>query len=260
MKKFLFLPALLLILVLALPSCRVLNPSIMLQTRKDYKFDTLKMDSMVYKTQEYHISPNDIIEFRLFTNDGFTIINLTSQGNTNAAALNRLNFQYQLNGEGVVKLPVIGFISLKGLSVHEAEDTLQKAYSKYYVDPFAMIEVISKRVIIFPGNDGLARVVGLTNSNTTLLEAIAQAGGVPESGKSYYIKLIRSNGNPGHPSVYKIDLSHIEGMAQANLIVQANDVIYVEPRRYFARETLREVTPILTLLTSTLALYALFTR
>ncbi|TND10062.1 MAG: polysaccharide export outer membrane protein [Bacteroidetes bacterium] len=232
----------------------------MLQTKKDYKFDTMKMDSTAYSAQEYRIAPNDIIEFRLFANDGFSIINLTTLNSRDNTFINTLSFQYQIDNRGVVKLPVIGEISLVGYTVRQAEDTLQKIFSKYYIDPFAMVEVVNKRVIVFPGNDGQARVVLLTNSNTTLLEAITVTGGIPQSGKAYDIKLIRSSGNPAKPNIYHFDLSRIEGIAEANLIVQANDIIYIEPRKYIARETLREITPIVSLFTTALAIYAIFSR
>lgn len=249
------------LLLSSLPSCKILNPSIMLQTKKDYKFDSVKLDSAAYMSQEYHIAPNDIIEFRLFANDGFTIINLSTLTNREGAAyFNNIRFEYLIDNHGIVKLPVIGEIKLSGYTVREAEDTLQRRYSKYYIDPFAMLEVVNKRVIVFPGNDGQAKVVRLQNSNTTLIETIALAGGIPESGKAYSIKLIRNNGDPSQPLVYHFDLSKIESIPQANMLVQANDIIYVEPRKYYARETLREITPIISLFTTALAIYAIFTR
>jgi len=260
MRKLILLPAALLLLLLAMPGCRILNPSIMLQTPKDYVYDTLKMDSAAYNAQEYRIAPNDLIEFRLYANDGFTLINLTTLNNRDNIIQNQNLFQYQVNNYGMAKLPIIGDISLSGYTLRQAEDTLEARYSQYYVDPYSMLRVVNKRVIVYPGNDGAAKVVTLANNNTTLLEALALTGGIPESGKAYDIKLIRNNGNPANPDVYHMNLSKIEGIAQANIIVQANDIIYVEPRKYYARETLREITPILSLVTSAFLLITLFTR
>jgi polysaccharide biosynthesis/export protein len=56
-----------------------------------------------------------------------------------------------------------------------------------------------------------------------------------------------------------MDLSTIDGIYQGDLIVQANDIIYVEPNPEIARELLRDLTPIISLITSTLLLVTLVT-
>jgi hypothetical protein len=40
----------------------------------------------------------------------------------------------------------------------------------------------------------------------------------------------------------------------------ANDIIYVEPRYRFARTVVAELTPVISLLTSTLLIYSIFIR
>ena len=78
------------------------------------------------------------------------------------------------------------------------------------------------------------------------------AGGFNNDASGKNIRLIR--GDLSNPQVQVIDLSTIEGMAKANLEIQPNDIIYVEPvRRPFA-ESLKDIVPVLSLLTSVLAL------
>jgi polysaccharide export outer membrane protein len=105
---------------------------------------------------------------------------------------------------------------------------LEERYKEFYVDPFVKVFVQNKRVIIFPGSDGTARVLTLSNQNTTLLEAIALAGGISGSAKANRVKLIRRT--DAEPLVFLIDLSTIEGMKQGNIVLQGNDIIYVQPR------------------------------
>ena len=57
-----------------------------------------------------------------------------------------------------------------------------------------------------------------------------------------------------------MDLSKIDGIAMGNTVVMANDIIYVEPRYRFAKTLIGEITPILSLLTSTFLLYSLFIK
>ena len=157
-------------------------------------------------------------------------------------------------------MPLIGKVLIAGLTVKEAEKLLEEKYSNTYVDPFVTLRISNKRVIVFPGNGGQAKVLPLANNNTNVMEALASAGGILEDGKAYKVKLIRNNPDSTHkPFVYLMDLSRIEGLSQAKSIVQAGDIIYVEPRyRPFATFS-REIAPVVTLLTSVLILYQ-FTR
>jgi len=118
------------------------------------------------------------------------------------------------------------------------------------------LKVTNNRVIIFPGGQGgTSTVITLSNTNTTLIEALALAGGISD-GKAHKIKLIR--GDLHNPKVYLIDLSTIEGMKASNLVLQANDIIYVEPRPKVAQRILENIAPYLTLLSTTLLIYNLF--
>lgn len=261
MKKTLFLLVPALLILATMTSCRVLNPSIMLKAKKDYPYDTLALDSAFFKVQEYKIAPNDIIEMRFFANNGFEILDLTR---TNREVTSRGNYNdiiYTIEMDGTVELPIIGRISLSGYTIRQATDTLEKRYNEFYEKPYIMLQVTNKRVIVYPGNEGAsAKVVPLKNNNTTLMEALAASGGVAKEGKAYRIKLVRSNGNPAKPDIYLFDLSTIDNVAQTNIIVQANDVIYVEPRRNIPQEALREISPILTMISSVFIMIALIRR
>ncbi|UTW62751.1 polysaccharide biosynthesis/export family protein [bacterium SCSIO 12741] len=233
--------------------CNWLNQSIMFKTPKDYTFDT-PPDTII---DQYVIQANDLFYFRLFANDGFKLIDLTSSGSSNGGNqnFNLFNsdnslFQYLVEYDGTVKLPILGRIHVEGLTLREMELMLQEKYSLSFNDPFVQITVLNRRVIVFPGESGQAAVIGLQNNNTTLMEALALAGGLSENGKAQKVKLIRKTDDPNNPLVYQFDLSTIEGLRYANMIVQTEDIIYVEPRRRVALNVMREITPYITLLTT----------
>lgn len=247
------------IALLALSSCRLLNPSIMLETDKKFVYDSLKLDSTKFSS-EYRIAPDDIIELRLFANDGFKMVDLiTSGANTQANTFARQGFEYTVDAHGDVKLPILGLVHLDSMTIREAETHLEQRYSQYYVRPFVLLRVLNRRVVVFPGAPGQAKVVTL-NNNTTVFEAIAMAGGISENGKAHKISLIRQSDNPAKPYVYRLDLSNIRNVEQGNIVMQSNDVLYVEPRKRLANKTLQEVTPILSLITAAFSVYVLTTR
>jgi polysaccharide export outer membrane protein len=229
-------------------SCKVFRSNLMLKTPKDYTYDKIA-DSL--SKQDYKIESNDIINVRIFSNDGFKIVDLATSNQVQRI----IEIDYVVNMDGTCKLPLIGRVKLAGLSVREATEYLEQIYADYYVKPFVFMTVINKRVIVFPGNGGIAKVLNLTNNNTTVIEALALTGGIAEDGKAYKVKLIRNQGDK--PKVYLMDLSKIEGIAVGNTVVLAHDIIYVEPRYRFTRTLLTEITPIISLISSTFLLYTL---
>jgi polysaccharide biosynthesis/export protein len=246
-------PLFLLFSCLLLSSCKVFRSNLMLRTPKNYPYDKL-VDSL--SRLDYRIAPNDAVQYRVLPNNGFKLIDLA----TSATGVLRTDLDVIVESDDSIKMPMLGRVKIGGLTIKEAEKTLQSKYAVYYVDPFVSLRVTNKRVIVFPGNGGQAKVLPLTNNNTTVMEAIANAGGIVEDGKAYKVKLIRQNRDPeGKPYVYLMDLSRIEGLVDAQSKVQAGDIIYVEPRYRPLATFNREVAPLLTLITSFLILYQ-FTR
>ena len=235
-----------------LASCKPLNPSIMFKTPKEYKYDTPVKDS----TEEYRIAANDNISFRLFTNNGLKLIDISE----NTQQIQQLNqgVNYLVEFDGQVNLPIIGRVNILGKTIREVEFLLEDLYEKVFIDPYILLNVSNRRVIVFPGNGGDGIVIPLENNNIKLLEALALAGGITETGRAKRIKLIR--GDLSNPQVYLIDLSSIEGINQADIILQANDIIYVEPLGVTTRQVLSEIAPILSFITSIITLYFVIDR
>jgi polysaccharide export outer membrane protein len=236
--------------IIILSSCRIVRPSIMLKTPENYNYAKL-VDSL--STYDYRIAPNDAVVFRVFSNDGFKLIDLT-----NTFANVRGDIDLTVDIGGYLKLPLLNKVQVSGLTIREAENLLEKRYEEYYVKPYVTLRVTNRRVIVFPGSGGAARVVPIANNNTTIFEALALAGGIYEDGKAYKVKLVR-NGNK-KAEVYLMDLSTIDGVIAGNTLVQANDLIYVEPRIRFAQKLAAEIIPYLTLVSTSLLLYQVLRR
>jgi polysaccharide export outer membrane protein len=237
-----------LVLLVIITSCGV-NSNVMFKVPKgEINYDSIPMAPL----EDYRISIDDKITFSLTTNDGAQIIDMISgvseRGQT---GVNPHEFVVRRNGE--VELPVIGNVAIAGLTIEECEDTLTKRFSMYQ-SPFVQVKVTNQRVIVFPGNGSDAKVIPLVNSNTTLMEAIAQAGGITERGKANTIKLMRKV--DGKREVYGIDLSTIEGLKYVDMIVQANDYIYIEPTPDLGKEVAEDVVPIISIFSSAIIIFS----
>lgn len=207
------------------------------------------------QVESYRISQTDIVSFKLLSNDGFKLVDISTIANAAGAS----SFDATVEFDGTVKLPLIGRIKIEGMTTREVEQMLETRFGEFYVGPFVTAKVVNKRVTVFTGSGGSARVVSLTNSNTTVFEVLALASGITEDGKAYRIKLIRRI-DPAKPKVYLIDLSTINGLKDGNTVVQANDIIYVEPRNRIAQRLTTEIVPYISLMTSFLLVYSIFRR
>jgi polysaccharide biosynthesis/export protein len=235
-------------------SCGV-NSSIMLKSPKG---EYANLDSMPMRPAgRYLISPPDKIIFSIATNDGTKLIESLSNVFENAGSTG-FSPEFLVGQDSLVGLPVLGLFQVAGLSIPECERLLETKFSKTYQDPFVQVQVSNQRVIVFPGNGGDAMVIPLMSSNTTLMEAIAQAGGIPTRGKANTIKLMRKVN--GERKIYTIDLSTIDGLRYTDLIVQANDYIYIEPNPELAKEIIKEIAPIMSLFSSALIFVTFITQ
>ena len=235
--------SLLIILCAVATGCNI-NRDILFKTPLDHTFDQLP-DSV---PKAFRIQVNDIITFRLFANDGFRMIDLVDDGRQ--LRQNVTTFNYVVMAEGSAKLPLLGLVPVVGLTIREAELKLECMYTEFYNRPFVQLSISNRRVIVFPGGGGDAKIVPLENSNTTLLEALASAGGLNKRGDARKVKVFRKTLD-GPREVFLFDMSDIQGLPYADLIMQADDIVYVQPNPEIAREILADLNPIIALLTST---------
>lgn len=222
--------------------CRYLDPSIMIRTPKNYKFD----DFPAPRDSQYVIGINDNLSILLVADGGFPLVDIVnanydvSRGAGIAQGVGtQVNFFVEY--DGTIKMPVLGRIRVVGMTLRALEDTLEFLFSKHYRDPYVQVRVLNQRVIVFPGQGGSAKIVRFENPNMTLFEAIAASGGITSGAKAYRIKLIR--GDLKNPKIFLINLATIDGMKDADLVLKPNDIIYVEPRERLIDYLRSEVLP-----------------
>lgn len=242
-----------------LDSCGI-NSYVMLKSGKD---DVITDSIPIITNEAYRLAPNDKFSLLIYVEDGARIIDISAgvytdgSGGSNMTRTNN-SLSYLVRNDGTAELPILGLVEVGGLTIIETQEKLKSLYGEKYINPFIQIEVVNKRVIVFPGSGGTARVIPLSNENTTLMEVLAQAGGITERGKAKSIKIMR-NTKEGR-QVYLVDLSTIDGLVYADMVMQANDYVYVEPTKRIAREFLKEVTPIVSLLSAAVTIFALIIK
>jgi polysaccharide export outer membrane protein len=206
------------------------------------------------KETEYKIAPNDIVRAKIYTNDGSGLLNVGTGASVMVGSGTGL--EIKVESDGYAKLPLFGRIYIQGLTIRQAEMLIEDKFSQFYNNPFVLLEVSNRRVLLFSGSN--TTVVPLTNDNTTLFEVLATSGGIPDNGKADKIKIIR--GDLKNPDVYMVDLSTLSGMKAANLVMQANDIIYIETRKNYITKAMAELGPYLALITTVISTAAIVTQ
>ena len=208
--------------------------------------------------RNYTIQEDDYLEVEVYTNRGELLIDpnfeiMKEIGVTGQNQPMREEPRYLVREGGMVTLPVIGDVLLAGLTLNQADSLLARRYATLYEAPFVVTRYTNKRVFVLGTTVG--QVVPLLNENTNLIEVLALAGGINNQARTDNIRLIR--GDPNNPEVQVIDLSTIEGMRAASLQVQSGDIIYVQPVQRVVAEAVRDVSPILSIITSVFAVVVL---
>lgn len=268
-----------LLFLLLLASCGSLRQNILFDTDQTINGDVFR-NSYESATSNYKIQVNDHLAISVFTNNGERLIdpnqefkigdvpverNLMNNQNIIQIGVNTIRDlrltsnnsmpeSYLVDQKGNANLPMVGEVALTGLTLGEAETKLKELFSQFYEEPFVVAQYLNKRVVLMGALGD--QVIPLRNENMTLLEILSIAGNVQANSKINNIRLIR--GPWDNPSIKVIDLTSVNNLKDANIIIQPNDIIYVEPRRRIDRESIQDFNvlfaPLTTLITLSLTL------
>ncbi len=216
-------------------SCASYKQNIMFKSTEGYQPEVFKKEAMSAE-KDYVIQKNDLLKLEVYSNNGERFIDpnpdLSNTGGNGKPQPQTAQVTYLVDQNGIAKLPLIGEIKLLGLTLRQAEEITQKEYSKYFTESFVQLTFANKRVIVLGAPGG--QVIPLVNQNVSLAEVLALAKGVNNDAKANKIKLIRGS------HIYQIDLSTIKGFTEGNMIIEAGDIVYVEPIRRPFTEGLKD--------------------
>ena len=213
-------------------------------TDKEYTKE-LKFENM--------ISPNDRVSVVVYVQSGFGKQQMTSilaVRDHNNEKKNPEDTGTLITQEGTIRLPLIGKISLLGLTEDEASNRIIKAYEKYIRNPYVTVEIKNQRVIVI-GEVKKPGIVPVTNGTMNIIEAIAQSGDLTNYASRTNIKIIR--GNLRKPQVRNIDLTNLFAVNSTSMLLRPNDIIYVQPTNMKGfNRGFNEINPFWNMLTSIL--------
>lgn len=241
MKRFLLFSGQGFLAVVLLASCGSYRQNIMFKVPEG----AVLQQQIETAHRNYVIQPNDWLKLNVYTNKGELIIDPDFSLLKDLPAQNmqrRPDPVYLVDVNGVAKFPMVGELKVEGLTIRQTEAILQQEYSKYYTEPFVVLQYTNKRVVVLGAPGG--QVIPLTNENLTLVEVLALASGLPNDSKAQNIRVIRGD------QFFVADLSTLDGYKRTNMIMLPGDVVYVEPIRRPVSEAVRDYGPVISIITS----------
>ncbi len=158
---------------------------------------------------EQRVAENDILEIDVFQVDD-------------------LDRTAQVDPRGMIALPLIGEVRAAGKTVRQLEDEIRRRYGERYLQsPQVSVfvkESFGQRVTV----DGEVRKAGIypTTSTTTLIDVLAQAGGLSDIADASKVYVFRDMGN-GEKLVANYDARAIRRGKRGNPRIYGGDVVVV---------------------------------
>jgi len=185
----------------------------------------------INKTQENSIKSsqfNDVkFEYKIIPNDRVSVIVYEHPEFSTSSLINRTNDKGILvNSKGDIRLPLIKTVHIAGLTQTEALNKVEDAFKRYIKSPDIYLEVLNKRAYVI-GEVNNPGEVKLDNERVTLLQLISKVGDLKDTADRSSIMILKSGAEKVSSKI--INLTDINSLRTANLMIEPNDIVYVLP-------------------------------
>lgn len=146
---------------------------------------------------------------------------------------------YLVDNEGYIKMPIIGRLKVGGLTKSEAENLITEKIRPYLAEsenPVVTVTMASYSVSVL-GEVNRPGTFQVSREKITILEALAQAGDLTIYGVRDRVKLIREDAT-GQKSMITLNLNDANIVTSPYYYLQQNDVVYVEPNKVKAQNSM----------------------
>ena len=151
--------------------------------------------------------------------------------NTVSSIKREMGTSYKVDINGNISLPIIGKVSVVGLTVYEAEQLIASLIYPQYVkkEPVVTINISNFKITIL-GDVNSPGVIDVEDDKINILEALAEAGDLNITGRRNNVMLIRTQ-DDGSREIYRYDLNDKYLLFSPYFNLRQNDMIYVEQNR-----------------------------
>ena len=197
----------------------------LLKFPKSFNTDSLKTVIVANPTinyQEYKIKAFDLISIRNLQDE-------TLLGSRLGDAGLQL-YNYKVNKDGEIILPVIGNVLVGGLNRQDAQNKIQQLYAvSLFKNPIIELRINSLQVTLLGAFEAPGNII-LDNDDYDLIDIIGKVGGVTDDANIKQIRIIR--GNRANPELILVNLANVNTLASPKLKLQDGDIIIAEDTKF----------------------------
>ncbi len=192
----------------------------------------LQSDPLLLATKriQYRIQPNDILSVKVKSATDVQvsdIFNISPGSGVGFMTPGNLYVEgYSVSEAGQITLPVLGPVTVSGMTVDEVQQVIQTTSKKYLNNATVIVKLVSFKITVL----GEVRNPGyhyVYNNQATVLEGLGLAGDLTQLGNRKNIKLIRQR-EKGTEMVL-LDLTDSRLIQSEYYYLMPNDVLYVQP-------------------------------
>jgi len=213
--------------ILSLASCASKKDVLYLQDIEDTVLEDL--DQVFHRSR---VAVSDILYVGIAAEDQESIQPFQFQkteGSSSRSNINTRNLKlegYLVDIDGNINFPQLGEIQVKGKTIKEVEQDLQRRLGVYIKNPTVVVRLVNNKITVL----GEVRSPGtfeLDEEAFTLPQLLGRAGDLTIRGKRKNVLIIRNEGD--RRIVKRIDLTKSDWMNGPFYYMKQNDIVYVEP-------------------------------
>ncbi len=237
MKKWLYIIAVGIVALFSLAACNSAKNVAYIQGAGEGDLFGAVQETPLYDAR---IMPKDLLTITVSATDPEAVkpFNLTVPGiTTGITTSSQPALQtYLVDNNGQINFPVLGMITLGGLTKNQAEEKIIGLLGKYLKEqPVVTVRFVNYKISVL-GEVARPNTFTIVNEKVNIFEALAMAGDMTIWGRRDNVKIIREDAN-GNQSVVLVNLNDPGVIYSPYYFLQQNDVLYVEPNKTKARNS-----------------------
>jgi polysaccharide export outer membrane protein len=173
---------------------------------------------------EHVIQPDDKINLSIHGHEDLSVGSVYGIYNANEVYGRWL----MVDPEGMVALPRLGTTQLAGLTISEAEDSLNVWYGKWIVNPIVRLRVLNRQISVL-GEIKSPGILNLEKENNQLSECIARSGDFDFYADKRKVQVVRMINDT--LKAFTVDFTDSDDIRYTALSVKPGDIVYVPSRK-----------------------------
>lgn len=242
-------------------SCITNKDVVYLQDKGTVISDSLQIQALA---KPYRVQINDILSVSIKSTDSelkklVEIFQPTEQAGAAGNSQNLYFTGFTVDLHGNIEFPILDKINVLGYTTEEIEDKVMAALLEKYLKDVSKIFVTVKLAGLrytVTGEVGGGGVLTLFQDRANIIEALANAGDISDTGDRTDVLVIRQY--PNGQQIHHIDLTDVAAMKSPYYYIQPNDMILVKPLKrkalgagQTATQTVTTIASIFSVLVST---------